>query len=111
MSFELIATHGPKRKTQILQKKRDTIVSGLDSIPNINCDVPSGAFYAFPDITETVLTSQEFTNKLMETVDVAVVSGTAFGTLGEGYVRVTYATSDEEIDEGLKRLEEASLIL
>ena len=97
------------RKTQTLQKKRDRIVSGLNSIQNIKCDTPSGAFYVFPDITETSLTSQEFVDRLIQNVGVAVVAGTAFGSQGEGHVRVTYATTDEDIDEGIRRMKEASL--
>jgi aspartate/methionine/tyrosine aminotransferase len=93
------------RKTQILQKKRDRIVSGLNSIQNIKCDTPSGAFYAFPDITETGLTSQEFVDRLIENAGVAVVAGTAFGSQGEGHVRVAYATTDEDIDEGIMRMQ------
>ncbi len=69
----------------------------------------TGAFYAFPDITGTGLTSQEFTDRLVETAGVAVVAGTAFGSQGEGYVRVTYACSDEDIDEGIRRMKSADL--
>ena len=98
-----------ERKTQILQKKRDKMVAGLNSVPSIRCDTPSGAFYAFPDITGTGLTSQEFTDRLLKAVGVAVVAGTAFGSQGEGYVRVTYATSDEDINEGIKRIRKANL--
>jgi aspartate/methionine/tyrosine aminotransferase len=100
-----------ERKTQILKNKRDRMVKGLNSIPGIRCGTPSGAFYAFPDITGTGLTSQEFTNRLLKTAGVAVVSGSAFGSQGEGYARVTYATSDEDIDEGVKRIKEANLVL
>lgn len=100
-----------ERKTQLLQKKRDKIVARLNSIPGIKCDTPSGAFYAFPDISGTGLTSQEFTNRLLKRAGVAVVSGPAFGSQGEGYVRLTYATTDEDIDEGIKRIKEANLML
>jgi aspartate/methionine/tyrosine aminotransferase len=96
-------------KRELLKKKRDRMVAGLNSIPGIQCDTPDGAFYAFPDITGTGLTSQEFTDRLVETVGVAVVSGTAFGSQGEGYVRVTYACSDEDIDEGIRRIKKADL--
>ncbi|MEE9252508.1 MAG: aminotransferase class I/II-fold pyridoxal phosphate-dependent enzyme [Thermodesulfobacteriota bacterium] len=91
-------------KTALLQKKRDRIVAGLNNVPGLKCDTPSGAFYAFPDITGTGMTSQEFTNRLMENAGVAVVAGNAFGSQGEGYVRVTYATSDDDIDEGIERM-------
>lgn len=98
-----------EKKRQLLQKKRDRMIAGLNSIPGIKCDKPSGAFYAFPDISGTGLTSQEFTNRLMETAGVAVVDGTAFGSRGEDYVRVTYAVSDQDIDEGIKRIKETDL--
>lgn len=97
------------KKLEILQRKRNKMVAGLNSIPGIKCDTPDGAFYAFPDISGTGLTSQEFTNRLMETAGVAVVAGTAFGSQGEGYVRVTYAVSDEDIDEGIKRISQTNL--
>ncbi len=97
------------QKTQLLKKKRDRMIAGLNSIPGIQCDTPDGAFYAFPDITGTGLTSQEFTDRLVETAGVAVVAGTAFGSQGEGYVRVTYACSDDDIDEGIRRMKSADL--
>lgn len=97
------------KKTQLLQKKRDKMVAGLNSIPGIKCDTPSGAFYAFPDITGTGLTSQEFTNRLIENAGVAVVAGTAFGSQGEGYTRLTYAVPDSDIDEGIKRIKETDI--
>ncbi|GIW46770.1 MAG: hypothetical protein KatS3mg078_0647 [Deltaproteobacteria bacterium] len=85
------------------------MVEGLNSIPGIKCDKPAGAFYAFPDITGTGLTSQEFTNRLLENAGVAVVAGTAFGSQGEGYVRVTYAVPDEDIEEGIERIKNTNL--
>ncbi len=96
-------------KLQILQDKRDRMVAGLNTIPGIQCDTPSGAFYAFPNISGTGLTSQEFTDRLVEGAGVAVVAGTAFGSQGEGYVRMTYALSNDDIDEGIKRIKEADL--
>ena len=96
-------------KRELLKKKRDRMVAGLNSIPGVQCDTPDGAFYAFPDITGTGLTSQEFTDRLVETAGVAVVAGTAFGSQGECYVRVTYACADEDIDEGIRRIKKANL--
>jgi aspartate/methionine/tyrosine aminotransferase len=98
-----------ERKRQTLQNKRNRMVEGLNTIPGIKCDTPPGAFYAFPDITGTGLSSQEFTDKLMRTSGVAVVAGTAFGDQGEGYVRVTYAVADKDIDEGIERIKETNL--
>ena len=96
-------------KLILLQNKRDLMVNGLNEIKGITCDSPDGAFYAFADISGTGLTSQEFTDRLVERAGVAVVAGTAFGSQGEGYVRITYACSDEDIIEGLKRIKNADL--
>lgn len=96
-------------KLQLLQDKRDRMVAGLNTIDGIKCDTPDGAFYAFADISGTGLTSQEYTDRLVERAGVAVVAGTAFGSQGEGYVRITYACSDADIDEGIKRMKEADL--
>jgi len=107
------AISGPQdwvvQKTEILKNKRDRMVEGLNSVPGIKCDYPDGAFYAFADITGTGLSSQEFTDKLVEEAAVAVVAGTAFGSQGEGFVRVTYACADEDIDEGIRRMKEVDL--
>lgn len=96
-----------REMVRLLQAKRDRLVNGLDAAPGIRCDLPAGAFYAFPDITGTGMDSQRFTDYLMEEYGVAVVAGTAFGDRGEGYVRLTYAMPDEQIDEGLERIREA----
>lgn len=105
------AMSGPQEwvveKTALLQKKRDRMVAGLNTLPGVVCDSPPGAFYAFPDITGTGMTSQQFTDRMMEQAHVAVVAGTAFGSQGEGYVRITYAQSDEAIDEGIQRMRDA----
>ncbi len=98
-----------EKKTRLLQKKRDIMAEGLNKIPGIKCDTPPGAFYAFPDISGTGLRSQEFTDRLIETVGVAVVAGTAFGSRGEGYIRMTYALPNEDIEEGIERIRKAEL--
>ncbi len=98
-----------ENKLSLLKSKRDRMVAGLNTIDGIKCASPDGAFYAFADISGTGLTSQEFTDRLVERANVAVVAGTAFGSQGEGYVRITYACSDEDIDEGIKRMKEVDL--
>ncbi|MGH7884056.1 MAG: pyridoxal phosphate-dependent aminotransferase [Thermodesulfobacteriota bacterium] len=98
-----------ENKLRLLKSKRDRMISGLNTIEGIKCAYPDGAFYAFADITGTGLTSQEFTDRLVERANVAVVAGTAFGSQGEGYVRITYACSDEDIDEGIRRMKEVDL--
>lgn len=93
-----------EKKRVLLENKRNKMVAGLRTIPGITCDMPSGSFYVFPNITGTGLSSQDFANMLMEKAEVAVVPGTAFGSEGEGYVRMTFAVPDEDIDEGFLRI-------
>ena len=104
------AVTGPQdwtiEKRDLLEKKRNLMVEGLNSLPGVTCMTPPGSFYCFPDITGTGMTSQEFTDKLVVDAGVAVVAGTAFGSQGEGFVRVTYAVHDDDIAEGIKRMKE-----
>ena len=84
-------------------RRRQVIVKGLRDI-GLSCFEPKGAFYAFPSIRSTGMTSEEFAEKLLSEEKVAVVPGSAFGKCGEGYVRCCYATSLAEIEEALKRM-------
>jgi aminotransferase len=84
-------------------RRRKVIVKGLCDI-GLSCFEPKGAFYAFPSITCTGLTSEGFSEKLLTEEKVAVVPGAAFGQCGEGYVRCCYATSLAEIEEALARM-------
>ncbi len=86
-------------------QRRRVIVDGLNSI-GMPCFEPQGAFYAFPSIQNTSLSSEEFSEKLLFEQKVAVVPGTAFGECGEGYVRCAYATSMVNIEEALGRMED-----
>jgi aminotransferase len=83
--------------------RRKVIVKGLNDI-GLPCFEPKGAFYAFPSITPTGLTSVEFSEALLKEEKVAVVPGSAFGKCGEGFVRCCYATSLSDIEEALKRM-------
>lgn len=85
-------------------QRRRVIVKGLNEM-GLECRMPGGAFYVFPSIKTTGLTSEAFAEKLLFEEKVAVVPGTAFGECGEGYVRCSYATSLEKIEEALKRME------
>jgi aminotransferase len=84
-------------------RRRLFMVKGLNKI-GLHCFEPKGAFYAFPSIKSTGLTSEDFAEKLLMEEKVAVVPGTAFGQCGEGYVRCCYATSLEDIEEALSRM-------
>ena len=86
-------------------RRRRLIVDGFNKA-GLTCREPKGAFYAFPCIESTGLTSEEFCEKLLEAKHVAVVPGTAFGKGGEGFVRASYCYSTEHIIEALKRIEE-----
>ncbi len=81
--------------------RRDTIVHGLNQIPGIRCVMPKGAFYAFPNITGTGMKSKELATALLEEAGVAGLTGTSFGTFGEGYLRFSYANSLENIHTAL----------
>ncbi len=89
------------------RQRRDVIVKGLNDIPGITCLEPQGAFYVFPNITGTGMTSDEFAEFALEKAGVSLLSGGAFGQHGEGYVRMCYANNIENIEEGLARLKEA----
>ncbi len=86
------------------KKRRDVIVDGLNAIPGISCLRPHGAFYVFPNVTETGYDCRELADKILEEANVAVLSGTAFGKYGEGYLRLSYANSVENIQEAVSRI-------
>ena len=85
--------------------RRRLVVHGFNSM-GLTCFEPRGAFYAFPCIKSTGMTSQEFCTKLLEQKHVALVPGDAFGASGEGYCRVSYAYSVEHLTEAMKRIRE-----
>jgi aspartate/methionine/tyrosine aminotransferase len=85
-------------------RRRDVIVAGLNDIPGITCVPPQGAFYVFPDITGTGLTSKQFQARLLDDAGVAALSGTAFGRFGEGFLRLSYANSVENIKSALEAI-------
>jgi aspartate/methionine/tyrosine aminotransferase len=86
------------------EKRRDRMVSGLNAIPGITCQVPAGAFYAFPNVKSFDIPSKKLSMRILDQVGVALLSGTDFGVFGEGYLRLCYANSLENIDRALDRL-------
>ncbi|MBC7130726.1 pyridoxal phosphate-dependent aminotransferase [Candidatus Bathyarchaeota archaeon] len=96
-----------KEMLEAFRRRREIIVSGLNSIKGIRCHKPKGTFYVFPNIKETGMKSRELANYLLNEAGVAVLPGTAFGDYGEGYLRLSFANSAENITEGLKRISEA----
>jgi aspartate aminotransferase len=85
-------------------ERRRVIVPALNQIPGFTCVEPGGAFYAFPNISGTGLTSQQLQARMLEDAGVAVIAGTSFGAHGEGYLRFSYANSTENIREALERI-------
>ncbi len=84
--------------------RRDMLVNGLNAIPGIKCHMPGGAFYAFPNITDFGVDSETFADIMLEKAGVALLPGSNFGAQGEGFVRLCYASSRENIAEALKRM-------
>ena len=84
--------------------RRDLLVDGLNAIPGITCKKPRGAFYVFPNVSALGKTSSELEGLLLDTYGVAALSGTAFGAHGEGYLRFSYANSQEQIKKALERV-------
>jgi aspartate/methionine/tyrosine aminotransferase len=93
-----------KKMMRIYQERRDILVDGLNGIKGIKCLKPDGAFYVFPNITGTGLSSDAFADLMLEKAHVALLPGTSFGLHGEGYARLCYATSQERIIEGINRI-------
>ena len=111
-SFTQIATleamNGPQeepmRMVDEFKKRRDVIVNGLNSIPGIECPMPGGAFYVFPSIEGTGMSSKQFANDLLEKHGVACLAGESFGEYGKGCIRFSFANSMENLNEALDRI-------
>jgi aminotransferase len=92
-----------KRMVESYNQRRRLVVRGFEEM-GLSCHEPQGAFYAFPSITSTGLTSEEFAERLVFEAKVAVVPGNVFGRGGEGFVRCSYATSVAQLNEALERI-------
>jgi aspartate aminotransferase len=110
-SAGLAALRGPQDSVDAMvaefTRRRDVIVDGLNSIKGITCRKPDGAFYAFPNVSATGLSSTELARSLLEEAGVAVLDGAAFGSGGAGHLRLSYATSMQRIYAGLERIQAA----
>jgi aspartate aminotransferase len=87
---------------QAYSERRDWLIPALNNLPGVTCTTPAGAFYAFPNVKGTGLTSEELTTRLLEEAHVAVTPGDAFGA--PGYLRLSYATSLEKLQTGVERI-------
>ena len=101
----IAALEGPWQPVQDMvaefRRRRDIMVAGLNDIPGLRCLEPQGAFYVFPDITQTGLKSAELAAALLRDAGVAALPGTAFGPWGEGFLRLSYANSPENLKSAL----------
>ena len=104
----LAALNGPQDAVDAMvaafDARRRVIVDGLNALPGVRCAEPGGAFYAFPNIEGTGMTSKTMQTRLLEEAGVAVVAGPSFGALGEGFVRFSYAASMAQIEDALGRI-------
>jgi len=104
----LEALTGPQGQVEAVvaeyQRRRDVLVAGLNAIPGVRCRVPQGALYTFPNITAFDRTSAWLANYLLEEAGVAVLPGSAFGAAGEGYLRLCFANSMQNIQTALERI-------
>jgi len=104
----IAALTGPQNAVDTMMaafdERRHVMVTALNTIDGITCQMPGGAFYAFPNITGTGLTAKDVQEGLLNDVGVATVAGTSFGAAGEGYIRFSYANSKENIEHAMDRV-------
>lgn len=105
----IAAIDGPQddveKMCRAFDNRRRIVVDGLSSLPGISCATPKGAFYAFPNVKETGWPAKQLASALLEEAGVALIGGPDFGILGEGYVRLSYANSEENILRAIERIE------
>ncbi|HEX9989185.1 MAG TPA: pyridoxal phosphate-dependent aminotransferase [Chloroflexia bacterium] len=108
----IAALTGPREEVDKMlaafASRRMLVYEGLNKIPGLRCNRPAGAFYAFPNITDTGLDSRAYADYLLTEADVAVLPGTSFGEFGQGYIRISFANSEENLREAMKRIDAAT---
>ena len=105
----IAALDGPEDElNNVLEKfslRRKLIVDGLNSLKGVKCSLPGGAFYAFPNVKETGMNGEEFSNKCLHEAGVAIVPGTSFGNFATDYVRFSFAASRENISKAIEKID------
>jgi aspartate/methionine/tyrosine aminotransferase len=105
------ALRGPQDAVEAMvaefRARRDLVVDGLNSLPGVTCLRPKGAFYVFPDVSGTGRTGDEIAHMLLHDAGVSVLSGTAFGEVGTGHIRLSYANSREAISRAIEKMRTA----
>jgi aspartate/methionine/tyrosine aminotransferase len=109
----IAALNGPRDCVEAMvaefRRRRDIIVEGLNQIPGFRCPVPGGAFYVFANVTATGMSSKELADYLLYDAGVAGLDGGCFGEYGDGYIRFSYANSQEKLKEAVSRIQKASV--
>ncbi len=104
----LAALTGPQDAVHAMvaefDRRRRAVVKGLNALPNVSCAVPKGAFYAFPNVSRTGWKAKKLASALLEDAGIATIGGPDFGVHGEGYIRLSYANSLENIEKALERM-------
>jgi aspartate aminotransferase len=104
----IAAIDGPQddaeKMMRAFDRRRKIVVEGLNGLPGISCITPRGAFYAFPNIAKTGWKAKKLASALLEEAGVALIGGPDFGVLGEGYIRLSYANSEENILRAIERI-------
>ncbi|MDP3895065.1 MAG: pyridoxal phosphate-dependent aminotransferase [Mesorhizobium sp.] len=105
----IAAIDGPQddvaKMMRAFDRRRKVVVEGLNALPGVSCITPKGAFYAFPNVSQTGWKAKKLATALLDEAGVALIGGPDFGVLGEGYVRLSYANSEENILRALERME------
>ncbi len=105
----IAAIDGPQDEVETMlrafDRRRKVIVEGLNGLPGISCVTPKGAFYAYPNVRETGWPAKKLATALLDEAGVATIGGPDFGVLGEGYLRLSYANSEENILRAIERME------
>ncbi|TKT77521.1 pyridoxal phosphate-dependent aminotransferase [Aquamicrobium sp. LC103] len=104
----IAAIDGPQDEVEKMMRafdrRRTIVVEGLNGLPGISCITPKGAFYAFPNVSKTGWQAKKLANALLDDAGVALIGGPDFGVLGEGYLRLSYANSEENILRAIERI-------
>ena len=103
------ALHGPQDEPRAMveefRARRSLVVEGLNRLPGVTCRMPKGAFYAFPNVADVSIDADELASRLLEEAGVAVLAGSAFGTVGKDNLRLSYANSRENLSSALDRMD------
>ncbi|MGE3307008.1 MAG: pyridoxal phosphate-dependent aminotransferase [Rhizobiaceae bacterium] len=104
----IAAIDGPQHEVEKMMagfdSRRKVVVDGLNALPGMSCATPKGAFYAFPNVSQTGWKAKKLASALLEEAGVALIGGPDFGVLGEGYIRLSYANSEDNIRKALERI-------